>query len=152
MDNVGKTKNSKLIIANCSAFLGDRFSAAREMVNGGHIDVLTGDYLAELTMALLVRKKMGDASSGYADSFLKQMKEIMWECLDKKIRVVTNAGGLNPRALANELQVLGQEMGLRPKVAYIEGDDILARLGELKSRGEVFLGNLLFFGNLDRAI
>ena len=79
---------NKLIIANCSGFLGDRFSAAKEMVEGGPIDFLTGDYLAELTMAILFRHTLKDPNRGYASTFLKQMEEIMGQCLDKKIRVV----------------------------------------------------------------
>jgi hypothetical protein len=129
----------KLIIANCSGFLGDRFSAAREMVEGGPIDVLTGDYLAELTMAILFRQKLRDASLGYARSFLRQMEEVMGTCLERKIRIVSNAGGLNPKGLADALQVLARKLGLAPKIAYIEGDDLLPRLAELQAQGEAFV-------------
>ncbi|MCG8685566.1 MAG: DUF1446 domain-containing protein, partial [Desulfobacterales bacterium] len=80
-----------LIIANCSGFLGDRMTAAKEMVEGGPIDVLTGDYLAELTMALLFRMKMKSPEKGYAAPFLKQMEAVMGPCLDKGIKVVANA-------------------------------------------------------------
>src|SRR6056297_647904 len=106
-----------LIIANCSGFLGDRFSAAREMVEGGPIDVLTGDYLAELTMAILLKDTFKDPNRGYARTFLKQMEEIMGECLDKKIRVVSNAGGLNPGALAVKLSETAERLGLHPRIA-----------------------------------
>ena len=129
----------KLIIANCSGFLGDRFSAAREMVEGGPIDVLTGDYLAELTMAILFRQKLKDPALGYARSFLRQMEEVMGTCLERKIRVVSNAGGLNPRGLADALQTLAQKLGLATRIAYIEGDDLLPRLAELQSLGEAFV-------------
>ncbi len=125
-----------LILANCSGFLGDRFSAAREMVTGGPIHVLTGDYLAELTMAILFRQKLKDASRGYAGSFLRQMEEIMGTCLERGIRVVSNAGGLNPQGLAEALQAVAEKLGLTPKIAYIEGDDLLPRLGELQEKGE----------------
>ena len=121
-----------LIVANCSAFFGDRFSAAREMIQGGPIHVLTGDYLAELTMAILFRKKIKMPDTGYASSFLAQMEEIMGECLDRKIRVVTNAGGLNPKALALELEKAADRLGLKPTIAYIEGDDLMARLPDLQ--------------------
>ncbi len=129
----------KLIIANCSGFLGDRFSAAREMVEGGPIDVLTGDYLAELTMAILFRQKLKDAALGYARPFLRQMEEVMGTCLERKIKVVSNAGGLNPKGLADALQTLAEKLGLSPKIAYIEGDDLLPRLAELQAQGEAFL-------------
>ena len=126
----------KVIIANCSGFFGDRLSAAAEMVRGGPIDVLTGDYLAELTMALLFRLKMKNPEAGYTPTFLKQMEEIMGECLDKKIKVVSNAGGLNPRGLAAELRKIAEKLGLHPKIACIEGDDLMALIGELQEAGE----------------
>jgi hypothetical protein len=131
-------KEDRLIVANCSGFLGDRFSAAREMVRGGPIDVLTGDYLAELTMALLFRKKMKDPDGGYASTFLRQTEEIMGECLDRNIRIVSNAGGLNPRALAEKLEHMASGLGLRPKIAYIEGDNLIDGLNELQDKGETF--------------
>jgi len=134
-----KPTKEKVIIANCSGFFGDRFSAAREMVQGGPIDFLTGDYLAELTMAILLRKQFKDPNAGYASTFLKQMEEIMGECLEKGIRVVTNAGGLNPRGLAQKLNELAVELGLKPKIAFIEGDNLMARLGGLQSQGEAFV-------------
>ena len=126
----------RVIIANCSGFFGDRLSAAREMVSGGPIDFLTGDYLAELTMAILFRSKMKDPNGGYVPTFLRQMEQVMGECLDRKIRVVSNAGGLNPRGLAAELGKIAQTLGLKPKIAYIEGDDLMPRLAELQEAGE----------------
>lgn len=132
-------KSTKVIIANCSGFFGDRFSAAKEMVQGGPIDFLTGDYLAELTMAILFRANSKDPSGGYVSTFLKQMEQVMGECLDRKIRVVSNAGGLNPRALAAELVRVAGELGLHPRIACIEGDDLMGRLGELQAAGEAFL-------------
>jgi len=128
----------RLIIANCSGFLGDRFSAAEEMVTGGRIDVLTGDYLAELTMAILFRQKMKKPETGYVTTFLRQMKSVMGLCLEKKIRVVSNAGGLNPRGMAAALAELAKELGLSPKIAWIEGDDLMPRLKELQAAGEPF--------------
>lgn len=128
----------KIIIANCSGFFGDRLSAAQEMVSGGPIDVLTGDYLAELTMAILFRSKSKDPGGGYVPTFLKQMEQVMGQCLDKGIKVVSNAGGLNPKALAEKLDAVAAELGLHPKIAYIEGDDLMARLQDLQEKGETF--------------
>ena len=136
MSTNNQQKKEKVIIANCSGYFGDRRSAAREMVQGGPIDILTGDYLAELTMALLFRQRLKRPDAGYVPTFLKQMEEIMGECLDKGIRVVSNAGGLNPRALAAELEKIAETLGLHPKIAYIEGDDLMERLGELQEKGE----------------
>jgi hypothetical protein len=138
MQNHQTRHPEKLIVANFSGFFGDRFSAAKEMVEGGPIDVLTGDFLAELTMAILLKQKMKDPQRGYAHTFLKQMEQVMGPCLDKKIRVVTNAGGLNPKALAEALEKTAKELGLNPKIAYIEGDDLMPRLNELQDQGETF--------------
>ncbi len=140
MSTPNPTKRDRIIIANCSGFFGDRLSAAREMVRGGPIDILTGDYLAELTMALLFRMKLKKPEAGYVPTFLKQMEEIMGECLDRGIRVVANAGGLNPRGLAAELQNVADTLGLHPRIAYIEGDDLMGRLSELQTQqGEDFM-------------
>jgi hypothetical protein len=128
----------KLIIANCSGFYGDRLSAAQEMVRGGDIHVLTGDYLAELTMAILFQKKLKAPDAGYVPTFLKQMEQVMGECLEKKIRVVSNAGGLNPAGMARALQAVAEKLGLSPRIAYIEGDDLMPRLADLQKQGEAF--------------
>ena len=128
-----------LIIANCSGFFGDRMTAAKEMVEGGPIDVLVGDYLAELTMAILFKQTLKDPNKGYAHTFLSQMEEVMGQCLDKKIRVVSNAGGLNPKGLAMGLENLAKKLGLHPKIAYIEGDNLMPRLDELQAEGEAFI-------------
>ncbi len=132
-------RNDKVIIANCSGYFGDRLTAAKEMVQGGPIDILTGDYLAELTMAILFGMKMKKPETGYVPTFLKQMEQVMGECLDRGIRVVSNAGGLNPQGLAKELQKIADTLGLHPKIACIEGDDLMGRLADLQEKGEAFI-------------
>jgi hypothetical protein len=122
-------------IANCSGFYGDRLAAAREMVEGGPIDVLTGDYLAELTMLILWKARRKDDTAGYARTFLTQLEEVLGTCLDRGIKIVTNAGGLNPLGLADEVGKLAATLGLTPKVAAITGDDLLDRLPELQAAG-----------------
>jgi hypothetical protein len=82
-----------LRIANCSGFYGDRLSAAEEMVEGGPIDVLTGDYLAELTMALLWRSRVKNPDAGYATTFLRQMERVLGTCLERGIKVVAWRNG-----------------------------------------------------------
>ncbi|MEX1179113.1 MAG: acyclic terpene utilization AtuA family protein [Nitriliruptor sp.] len=124
-----------LRIANASGFYGDRIAAAREMVEGGPIDVLTGDYLAELTMLILWRGRQKAPETGYARTFLKQAREILAPCLDRGIRIVVNAGGLNPAGLADALRELADELGLEPAVASVSGDDLLPRLEDLHHRG-----------------
>ncbi|SCY54269.1 acyclic terpene utilization AtuA family protein [Desulfoluna spongiiphila] len=128
----------KLIIANCSGFYGDRFSAMKEMVEDGEIHVLTGDYLAELTMALLFKARRKDPSLGYAGTFLKQMEQVMGTCLERGIRVVANAGGLNPKGLCAALEKMAAALGLSPIIACIEGDDLMPNLAGLQKGGEAF--------------
>src|SRR5207342_1706538 len=89
-----------LRVANCSGFYGDRLSAMREVIEGGPIDVVTGDYLAELTMLILGRDQMKDPSLGYARTFVKQVQDCIELALAKGIKIVSNAGGVNPAALA----------------------------------------------------
>jgi hypothetical protein len=125
-----------LRIANCSGFYGDRRSAPRELLEGGPIDVLTGDYLAELTMLILWRSRARDPAKGYATSFLGQMEECLGLATDKGVKVVANAGGLNPAGLAAELRELAGRLGLDVRVAHVEGDDLLGRLDDLRAVGE----------------
>jgi hypothetical protein len=118
-------------IANCSGFFGDRASAAREMVAGGPIDVLTGDYLAELTMVILARHRMRDPHAGYVPTFLDQLADVLGACVERGIAVVTNAGGLNPTALAGAVGDLAGRLGLRVRVATVTGDDLFDEAGDL---------------------
>jgi hypothetical protein len=116
-------------IANVSGFYGDRLSAAREMLDGPDpIDVLTGDYLAELTMLILWKAQRKDPTAGYATTFVRQMEQTLGTCLDRGIRVVSNAGGLNPHGLAEKLHEVAGRLGLSPRIAVVEGDDLLGRL------------------------
>jgi len=121
-----------LRVANCSGFYGDRLSAPRELLEGGEIDVLTGDYLAELTMLLLWRARAKDPAAGYATTFLRQMEDVLGLALERGVKVVANAGGLNPAGLAAELRALADRLGVRARVAHVEGDDLLCRLPELR--------------------
>ena len=126
-------------IANCSGYYGDKLSAAKEMVEGGPIDVLTGDYLAELTMTILFNQKMQRGEDkGYVGTFLKQVKDVAESCKNKNIKIVTNAGGLNPSSMASEIEAILGELKIDLKVAYIDGDDLMPRLGDLNDQGEVF--------------
>jgi hypothetical protein len=118
-------------IGNASGFYGDRFSAVREMLTGGELDVLTGDYLAELTMLILGRDRMKDPRLGYAKSFLRQLEENLGLALDRGVRIVTNAGGLNPAGLADAVTELAGRLGLAVRVAHVEGDDLITRADEL---------------------
>ena len=125
--------NRPVIIANCSGFFGDRLSAAREMVDGGPIDVLTGDWLAELTMLILARQRMKHGpGAGYARTFLTQMEQVLGTCRDRGIRVVSNAGGLDPQGCADALMELVDRLGLGPvSVGVVTGDDLMPRMDQL---------------------
>ena len=126
-------------IANCSGFYGDKLSAAKDLVDGGPIDVLTGDYLAELTMAILFGQKMQRGEDkGYVGTFLKQINQIAKSCKEKNIKIVSNAGGLNPKSMATEIEKILKEQSIDMKVAYIDGDDLMPTISNLKKSGEEF--------------
>src|SRR5580693_7825887 len=131
----GKQKpvNRPVRIANCSGFYGDRFSAAREML-AGPIDLLTGEYLAELTMLILWKARRKDESLGYATTFLRQMQDVLGTCLERGIKVVANAGGLNPEGLAAKLA----ELAPSAKIAYLTGDDLAPAIKDLQAEGHEF--------------
>ena len=120
-----------LRIGNASGFYGDRFAAVREMLTDGPLDVLTGDYLAELTMLILARDRQRDPGLGYAKTFLRQMEECLALALDRRVRIVVNAGGLGPARLAAALRELAAGQGLSVRVGHVEGDDLLPRAAEL---------------------
>ena len=126
-------------IANCSGFYGDKLSAAKDLVDGGPIDVLTGDYLAELTMAILFGQKMQRGEDkGYVGTFLKQINQIAKSCKEKNIKIVSNAGGLNPKSMAIEIEKILKEQSIDMKVAFIDGDDLMPTISNLKKSGEEF--------------
>ena len=132
------SSEDKILIGNCSGFYGDRLSAAKDMVEGGPIDVLTGDYLAELTMTILYNQRMQRGEDhGYVGTFLKQFKDVASACQERGIKIVTNAGGLNPVSMAAKVEEIVEELGLNLKVAYIDGDDLIPRLDELNGEGEL---------------
>jgi hypothetical protein len=116
-----------LRVGNCSGFYGDRLAAMREMLTGGELDVLTGDYLAELTMLILGRDRAADPASGYAKTFLAQLRDCLGLALDRGVRIVANAGGVNPPALVAAIRALG----LPARVALVRGDDLTARAAAL---------------------
>ncbi|MDD7811289.1 DUF1446 domain-containing protein [Mycobacterium sp. CSUR Q5927] len=118
-------------IGNCSGFYGDRHAAMHEMLTGGDLDYLTGDYLAELTMLILGRDRMKHPERGYAKTFLTQLEQCLGLARDKGVRIVANAGGLNPAGLADAVRELADRLGIPATVAHVEGDDLLPRAAEL---------------------
>ncbi len=123
--------SAPLRIANASGFYGDRASAMHEQLTGGEIDVLTGDYLAELTMLILARDRLKDPKLGYAKTFVRQLETTLGVALDKRVKIVANAGGLNPAGLAAAVRDLAGNLGLDVAVAHVEGDDLRPRAAEL---------------------
>lgn len=117
-------------IGNCSGFYGDRHAAMREMITGGDLDYVTGDYLAELTMLILARDRAKAPDRGYAKTFLTQLEESLGLALERGVKIVANAGGLNPAGLAAAVRALAQRLGLSVNVGHVEGDDLIARADE----------------------
>lgn len=128
-------------IGNCSGFYGDRLAAMREMLTGGELDFVTGDYLAELTMLILARDRAKNPDRGYAKTFLAQLEECLGLAVERGVRIVANAGGLNPAGLAVAVRTLADRLGLTITVAHVEGDDLLARAGALGFAGNPLAAN-----------
>ncbi|WP_327273689.1 DUF1446 domain-containing protein [Streptomyces sp. NBC_01224] len=124
MTPTGPRRTGPLRIGNASGFYGDRFDAVREMLTGGPLDVLTGDYLAELTMLILGRSRLKDPTHGYATTFLRQLEEGLGLAHERGVKIVTNAGGLNPAGLADAVRELAQKSGVPVRVAHVEGDSL----------------------------
>jgi len=118
-------------IGNCSGFYGDRIAAMQEMLTGGDLDYLTGEYLAELTLLILGRDRLKSPDRGYAKTFLTQLEQCLGTAQDRGVRIVVNAGGLNPAGLATAVRALADRLGIPVNVAHVEGDDLLPRAAEL---------------------
>jgi Acyclic terpene utilisation family protein AtuA len=125
--------NRPIRIANCSGFAGDRREAIREILDGDPVDVITGDYLAEMTIATMVARRMADKGEGYSVDLLVQLEGCLDEILERGIKLVVNAGGFDPAGLAGRIRELAGDRQVR--IAYLEGDDLLGRLGQLQKEG-----------------
>ncbi len=139
-----------LRVGNCSGFYGDRHSAMREMLDGAidgqSLDVLTGDYLAELTMLILGKDALKDPSLGYARTFVRQLEDCLGTALERGVRIVSNAGGLNPAGLADQVCEVARGLGLDPAVAHVQGDDVRSRAAELGLGDGVLTANAYLGG------
>jgi hypothetical protein len=122
-------------VAAGQGFWGDDLDAPRRQVEGGPIDYLMLDYLAEVTMSILQKQKERDASLGYARDFLGAMESVLPAVAERGVKVVANAGGVNPRACAAAVKVMAGERGHRLKIGVVSGDDLLGRLDELIAAG-----------------
>lgn len=124
-------------VASGQGFWGDLLDAPVRQVRGGQIDYLMLDYLAEVTMSIMQKQRARDANAGYARDFVSLMREILPDCVEKKIRVTSNAGGVNPRGCAEAVREAARELGLagKLKIGIVTGDDIMPQLDEFLRRG-----------------
>lgn len=146
------TDTRALRIGNCSGFYGDRFEAMEEMLRGGELDVITGDYLAELTMLILGKDTLRDPELGYAKTFLRQLDTCLSLALDQGVRIVANAGGLNPQGLAAKVRELAEAQGLEAPVAVVDGDNLIDRKDELGVPGAMTANAYLGAFGITRAL
>ncbi len=131
-------RRDRIVIANCGGFWGDDPTAAKRQVEGGPIDYLVMDYLAEVTMAILQKQRQRDPSKGYAADFLRQMRDVLPLCIEKGVTIISNAGGVNPLACRDALVALAEELGIADdlRVGVVLGDDVFEDIDALASRGE----------------
>jgi hypothetical protein len=130
----------RIVIANCGGFWGDDPTAARRQVQGGPVDYLVMDYLAEITMAILQKQRQRNPEAGFATDFLTQLRDVLVDCVDRGIKIITNAGGVNPEACGRAVEALAAELGVadRVRVGVVVGDDLYPDLGALMEGGEGF--------------
>jgi hypothetical protein len=128
-------RSAPIRIGNSSGFYGDRASAMADLARAGGIDVLTGDYLAEVTMLILGKARAKDSTTGYATTFLQHLDAALEHLVANGIRLVVNAGGLNPAGLAAATRELIARHGHDLQVSHIEGDDVSGRLDALQQAG-----------------
>ncbi len=127
----------KIRIASGQGFWGDMLDAPVRQVEGGQIDYLMLDYLAEVTMSIMQKQRARDPNAGYARDFVPLMKQILPACVERNIRVTANAGGVNVRGCADAVRSVARELGLggKVKIGIVTGDDIMPDIDELLSRG-----------------
>src|SRR4051812_41693841 len=124
-------------VAGGQGFWGDLLTAPVDQVRGGPIDYLMLDYLAEVTMSIVQKQRQRDPNAGYAKDFVTLMREILPDCVEKDIKVLSNAGGVNVAGCAAAIKETARELGLggRVRIGVVTGDDILGRLDEFAERG-----------------
>lgn len=122
-------------IGNAGGYWGDDVSAFRRQLLGGPLDYITIDFLAEITMSIMQKQKQKDPNSGFARDFVSQMKQLLPEIVKRRVKVITNAGGINPVGCAQAILALAKEQKLDLKVGVVYGDDLMTRLDVLESAG-----------------
>lgn len=129
----------KIRVAGGQGFWGDMLNAPVRQVREGQIDYLMLDYLAEVTMSILQKQRAEIPEMGYARDFVDLMREILPDCVEKGIRVLANAGGVNVRGCAEAVRSVAEELGLHIKIGIVEGDDIMPQLDEMLANGVPFI-------------
>ncbi|HOX24352.1 MAG TPA: DUF1446 domain-containing protein [Candidatus Krumholzibacteria bacterium] len=130
--------NRTIRIGNAGGYWGDDPLALRRQLEGGPLDYVTIDYLAEITMSILQEQRSRRPDLGYAVDFLDQLHDCLPLIVERGVKVITNAGGINPLALGREIRALADRLGLQVTVGVVDGDDIAGRLAELDAAGETF--------------
>ena len=131
-------QKSKIRIANASGYWGDDPTALGRQVRGGEIDYVSLDFLAEITMSIMQKQRSKDPEAGYARDFVTMLEGVLPEIMKRRIKIIANAGGVNPMACARAIKAMAGRLGLRPRIAIVHGDDILSQLPELRTRGNAF--------------
>jgi hypothetical protein len=129
------TRKTTIRIGNAGGYWGDDPGALARQVRGGHLDYISMDFLAEITMSIMQKQRSGDPKLGYARDFLGMLEDVLPDLLKNKTKIITNAGGVNPVSCAEAIQTLAAKLGLKPKIAIVYGDDILEQLAGLRAKG-----------------
>lgn len=138
MSTSGSQPNQKkdvIRIGNAGGYWGDDPEALKRQVTGGHLDYISMDFLAEVTMSIMQKQRSHDPKLGFARDFIGMLEEVLPQLLARKTKIITNAGGVNPQGCAEAIVALGKRLGLAPKVAIVHGDDIMADIATLQSKG-----------------
>lgn len=136
-----KDAHEAVLVGNGQGFWGDSSRGPRQLVRDGGIDYLTMDFLAEVTMSIMQKLRLRNPQAGYATDFVSQLEQILPECMDRGIKIIANAGGVNPEACAAAVQDVVAKLGLKVTVATVGGDDIMDRLQDLAA-GDAPLNHL----------
>ena len=132
------TRTTPIRIGNAGGYWGDDPSALQRQVEGGNLDYITMDFLAEVTMSIMQKQRARNPELGYAKDFLGMLKPILKKIIQQNTKIITNAGGVNPVDCAKAIYGLGKEQGLNLKIAIVHGDDILDKIDSLTAKGAAF--------------